>query len=198
MGAAVDTTIWHERTNARVGMRMLQTGEVEVGSSQVASTFSSYSTFSATDSGSLSAMFCHAAMRTTVHADIVRLNMCLFHLAIFNDQSVSLTAVSTKYSSAVERQVQSPRKGKRGIGNEANLAVSVYWSGGIGSGSSACRWPDRMLQSTRVLMGGGTLDIHRFCLRDQGWRPMLSFYKCISSCHSVEETIVSTLTRTDH
>ena len=58
-----------------------------------------------------------------------------FHLAIFNDQSISLAAVSTKDGSAVERQIQSPRKSKSGIGNEANLTVSAYSTvGGISPG----------------------------------------------------------------
>lgn len=68
-------------------------------------------------------------MRTiTIHANVVRFNMCLFHLAIFNDQSISLAAVSTKNGSAIKGQIQSPRKGKSGVSNEANLALSVYLS----------------------------------------------------------------------
>jgi hypothetical protein len=63
--------------------------------------------------------------------------MGAFHLAIFNDQSISLAAVSTKDGSTVERQIQSPRKSKSRISNEANLTLSAYSSaGGITTGPS--------------------------------------------------------------
>ena len=65
--------------------------------------------------------------------------MCPFHLAIFNDQGISLAAVSTKDGGAVERQIESPRKSKSGIGDEADLAALVHLSSrGIRSDSSAC------------------------------------------------------------
>lgn len=82
-----------------------------------------------------------AVMRITIHASVVRFNMRPLHLAILNDQSISLAAVSTEDGSAVERQIQSPSKSESRISNEANLTLSAYSNaGGISTGTSAWRF----------------------------------------------------------
>jgi hypothetical protein len=55
------------------------------------------------------------------HASVVRLDVSLLDLAIFNDQSVTLAAVITEDGRGVKVKVESLCEGAVGVGEEANL-----------------------------------------------------------------------------